>query len=58
MRSLLNDAFRISRSRSIKQLATVGQCHYHSNNIPIIKTTDDEIAVKVNVGIGKQVNLR
>ena len=58
MRSLVNDAFGISRLLLTRILARVGRCHYHSNNVPIIKTIDDETLVKVNVGIGTEVELR
>lgn len=58
MRSLVKDASRISSLCSAGSLARLGRCHYHSNNIPIIKTMDDETLVKVNFGIGWQVELR
>ena len=58
MRSLVKDAPGIWRLHSAANWAGVGRCHYHSNHVPIIKTIDDETLVKVNIGIGSQVELR
>ena len=58
MKSLAKDAFRISTIRPAGSLTRVGRCHYHSNNLPIIKTIDDETLVKVSAGIGSQVEIR
>ena len=57
MQCLVKDAFRISRSYLDRSVARVGQCHYQTNNIPHVKTIDDETIVKVNVGIARQLNL-
>ncbi|KAF6228144.1 hypothetical protein HO133_007874 [Letharia lupina] len=59
MRSLISNAvaiFRLQPAGGI--LASVGRNQYHSYNIPIIKTIDDETHVKIKLGIGKQVELR
>ena len=55
MKGLVNDVFGISGLYPARKLAKIGRCHYHST---IIQAIDDEILVKVNVGIGGKVDLR
>ena len=58
MRCLVKDAFRTSELYSTAYFLRVGRCHYHSSHIPNLRTVDDESLVKVNVGIGRQVDIR
>ena len=58
MRCLVKYAFRTSRSYSAIDTNRVGRCYYHSSHIPNLRTVDDESLVKVNVGIGRQVDIR
>ena len=58
MRCLVKDAFRTSRLYSPTYSVRVGRCHYHSSHIPNLGIVDNESLVKVNVGIGRQVDLR
>ena len=57
MQCFVKDAFQTSRLYLVRSVTRIGQCHYHTNNIPHVKTIDDETIVKVNVGIARQVNL-
>ena len=58
MRCLVKNAFRTSGLYFAASFVRVGRCHYHSSHIPNLGTVDDESLVKVNVGIGRQVNIR
>ena len=60
MRSLTKNILRISNLYPPRSSVQVGRCHYHSglNKVPIVKTIDDEILVKVNLGISRQIELR
>ena len=57
MRCLVN-TFRTSGLHSAKYSLRAGRCHYHSSHIPNLGIVDDESLVKVNVGIGRQVDIR
>ena len=58
MRCLVKDVFRTSGLYTATYSVRVGRCHYHASHIPNRGTIDDESHVKINVGIGRQVDIR